>query len=98
MENLDDLLEKTSRTFALSIPMLPEPTRRHVGIAYLLFRVADTFEDASLWSRARRLAALDDLAQLLKRAAARRPRPRVGWSKPPCRTRGTYSSSAKLPR
>ena len=66
MENLDDLLEKTSRTFALSIPMLPEPTRRHVGIAYLLFRVADTFEDASLWSRARRLAALDDLAQLLR--------------------------------
>ena len=66
MENLDDLLEKTSRTFALSIPMLPEPTRRHVGIAYLLFRVADTFEDASLWPRERRLAALDDLAQLLR--------------------------------
>jgi farnesyl-diphosphate farnesyltransferase len=77
MANLDDLLEKTSRTFALSIPMLPEPTRRHVSIAYLLFRVADTFEDASLWPRARRLSALDDLAGLLearggeKAAAAR---------------------------
>ncbi len=66
MANLDDLLEKTSRTFALSIPMLPEPTRRHVSIAYLLFRVADTFEDASLWPRAKRLAALDDLARLLE--------------------------------
>ena len=66
MANLDDLLEKTSRTFALSIPMLPEPTRRHVSIAYLLFRVADTFEDAALWPRARRLAALDDLARLLE--------------------------------
>ncbi len=66
MANLDDLLEKSSRTFALSIPMLPEPTRRHVSIAYLLFRVADTFEDASLWPRARRLAALDDLARLLQ--------------------------------
>ena len=66
MANLDDLLEKTSRTFALSIPMLPEPTRRHVGIAYLLFRVADTFEDGLLWPRAKRLAALDDLARLLE--------------------------------
>jgi len=66
MANLDDLLLKTSRTFALSIPMLPEPTRRHVSIAYLLFRVADTFEDDSLWPRARRLAALDELARLLR--------------------------------
>lgn len=77
MANIDDLLEKTSRTFALSIPMLPQPTRHHVGIAYLLFRVADTFEDAALWPRAKRLAALDDLAKLLEteggeqRAAAR---------------------------
>jgi farnesyl-diphosphate farnesyltransferase len=66
MANLDALLEKTSRTFALSIPMLPEPTRRHVSIAYLLFRVADTFEDAALWTRPKRLAALDDLAKLLE--------------------------------
>jgi len=66
MANLDDLLEKTSRTFALSIPMLPEPTRRHVAIAYLLFRVADTFEDAARWPRAKRLEALDDLARLLE--------------------------------
>jgi farnesyl-diphosphate farnesyltransferase len=66
MANLDDLLEKTSRTFALSIPMLPEPTRRHVGITYLLFRIADTFEDAARWPRERRLAALDDFARLLE--------------------------------
>src|SRR5204862_5048117 len=66
MAQLDDLLEKTSRTFALSIPMLPEPTRRHVGISYLLFRIADTFEDAARWSRAKRLAALDELARLLE--------------------------------
>jgi farnesyl-diphosphate farnesyltransferase len=57
---LDELLEKTSRTFALSIPMLPEPTRQHVGIAYLLFRVADTF-----WPRETRLSALQDLSGLL---------------------------------
>jgi farnesyl-diphosphate farnesyltransferase len=67
MVKLEDLLEKTSRTFALSIPMLPEPTRRHVEIAYLLFRVADTFEDAARWSREARIAALHDLAGLLAR-------------------------------
>ena len=73
MANLDTLLEKTSRTFALSIPMLPEPTRRHVSIAYLLFRVADTFEDAALWPRAKRLSALDDLARLLETRGGERP-------------------------
>jgi farnesyl-diphosphate farnesyltransferase len=67
MASLDDLLAKTSRTFALSIPMLPEPTRRHVGVAYLLFRIADTFEDAALWGRERRVGALHDLGVLLER-------------------------------
>jgi phytoene/squalene synthetase len=38
--------------FALAIPLLPEPTRNRVGIAYLLFRIADTFEDAVLISSA----------------------------------------------
>ncbi len=40
--DLDTLLAETSRTFALAIPLLPEPTRHEVGVAYLLFRVADT--------------------------------------------------------
>src|SRR5438132_13966537 len=71
--DLDDLLLKTSRTFALAIPMLPEPTRRAVSVAYLLFRIADTFEDATTWPRADRIAALEtfsatvaagDIAQL----------------------------------
>jgi farnesyl-diphosphate farnesyltransferase len=68
MANLDDLLEKTSRTFALSIPLLPEPTRREVSVAYLLFRIADTFEDAELWSPAERRKALADFAGLLPEA------------------------------
>ena len=66
MANLDDLLEKTSRTFALSIPPLPEPTRRQVSIAYLLFRIADTFEDAELWPPDERRKALADFAGLLE--------------------------------
>lgn len=62
---LEDLLEKTSRTFALSIPVLPEPTRREVMIAYLLFRIADTFEDAAHWPPESRTAALSDFQALL---------------------------------
>ncbi len=65
-ERLEDLLEKTSRTFALSIPVLPEPTRREVMIAYLLFRIADTFEDAAHWEPDARTAALADFNRLLR--------------------------------
>jgi farnesyl-diphosphate farnesyltransferase len=64
--SLEDLLEKTSRTFALSIPVLPEPTRREVMIAYLLFRIADTFEDASHWPPGERIGALSDFNALLR--------------------------------
>ncbi len=45
--------------------MLPEPTRREVMIAYLLFRIADTFEDAAHWSPEDRMAALADFEALL---------------------------------
>jgi farnesyl-diphosphate farnesyltransferase len=66
MADLEHLLEKTSRTFALSIPVLPEPTRREVMIAYLLFRIADTFEDAAHWPPEDRIAALAEFNGLLR--------------------------------
>jgi farnesyl-diphosphate farnesyltransferase len=45
------LLEDVSRTFALTIPQLPQPLRRVVSNAYLLCRIVDTIEDeASLES------------------------------------------------
>lgn len=65
MTTVDDLLQKTSRTFALAIPLLPEPTRAQVGIGYLLFRVADTFEDASHWAPPRRIDALARFVDML---------------------------------
>ena len=64
--DLEQLLIATSRTFALAIPLLPEPTRREVTISYLLFRIADTFEDAAAWPRALRIAALERFIQLLE--------------------------------
>ena len=41
----DRLLPGVSRTFALTIPQLPEPLRISVTNAYLLCRLADTVED-----------------------------------------------------
>ena len=65
MDDLERLLERTSRTFALAIPVLPEPTRREVTLAYLLFRIADTFEDAAHWPPENRIAALSEFESLL---------------------------------
>jgi farnesyl-diphosphate farnesyltransferase len=67
MANADELLRKTSRTFGLAIPLLPEPTRTEVKIAYLLFRIVDTFEDAVHWGPVRRATAIKDFVDLLER-------------------------------
>ncbi|MCE7528449.1 squalene/phytoene synthase family protein [Polynucleobacter sp. IMCC 29146] len=42
-----DTLNLVSRTFAITIPLLPPPLERAVGCAYLLCRIVDTIEDAS---------------------------------------------------
>jgi farnesyl-diphosphate farnesyltransferase len=65
--DLEQLLIATSRTFALAIPLLPEPSRREVTISYLLFRIADTFEDAASWPRPSRIEALERFGRLLDR-------------------------------
>ncbi len=88
---LHDLLVKTSRTFALAIPLLPRPTARQVTVAYLLFRIADTFEDASvLWDRPRQLGALAEFEALLGApSAASAERLAAAWlAAPPTRNRG----------
>ena len=41
----DQALEGVSRTFALTIPQLPDPLKHAVTNAYLLCRIADTIED-----------------------------------------------------
>ena len=50
----DVVLPRVSRTFALTIPQLPEPLRRVVTNAYLLCRIADTIEDESALSVAQK--------------------------------------------
>lgn len=70
---LDTLLEVSSRTFALSIPLLPEPVRRQTTVAYLLFRIADTFEDEPAWSTEEKLAGLEAVRDLLAASADHAP-------------------------
>ena len=41
----EKILQGVSRTFALTIPRLPDPLRDVVGNAYLLCRITDTIED-----------------------------------------------------
>jgi farnesyl-diphosphate farnesyltransferase len=83
LTDTESLLQKTSRTFALTIPCLPQPTRDEVGIAYLLFRIIDTFEDAVLWPPALRLEALNQFAGLLDRPAAESATLAASWTREP---------------
>ncbi len=54
-----ELLPKVSRTFALNIRILPGELRPDVTIAYLLFRYADTLEDAPGLTPAERTELFD---------------------------------------
>ncbi len=99
MADLEQLLIASSRTFALAIPLLPEPTRQEVTISYLLFRVADTFEDAASWPRALRIEALDHFGRLLQ-APDRREIEEVSrrWAaEVPCEQPGYQDLLAELP-
>jgi farnesyl-diphosphate farnesyltransferase len=95
----DDLLVKTSRTFALAIPLLPQPTRTTVSLAYLLFRVADTLEDGAAWERAARTTALADLCDAMRTLDDARARELADrWTKnPPCAHAGYRELLSALP-
>jgi len=97
--DLEQLLIATSRTFALAIPLLPEPTRREVTIAYLLFRIADTFEDAASWPRSRRIEALERFGRLLDRPApAEAAEVARAWAaEVPCEQPGYRDLLAEIP-
>lgn len=60
------ILPGVSRTFALTIPELPEATREVVTNAYLLCRIADTIEDDPALAPDLRRSAHEELAQLVE--------------------------------
>lgn len=97
--DIDDLLVKTSRTFALAIPLLPAPTRKTVSLAYLLFRIADTLEDATEWARAERVVGLGKFVDALHELDdARAIDLRDRWMKrPPCAHAGYRELLDRMP-
>lgn len=64
-DELSRLLLRTSRTFALAIPCLPQPLHRQVGTAYLLFRIIDTVEDGDLIDGFQKSRMLHQFAETL---------------------------------
>jgi farnesyl-diphosphate farnesyltransferase len=58
---LGDLLRRVSRSFYLSLAVLPAAVRAPIGLAYLLARAADTVADTRLLPRDERVKHLDAL-------------------------------------
>src|SRR5262245_17490361 len=67
---LGALLRQVSRSFFLSLAILPRGVREPVGLAYLLARAADTVADTRLIPRAERLRHLETLRTAFRGAAA----------------------------
>ena len=60
-----EILQGVSRTFALTIPQLPDKLRDVVGNAYLLCRVADTIEDDPALSPEQKRVYSDEFARVV---------------------------------
>ena len=62
---LTDLLREVSRSFYLTLRVIPKPVREQIGLAYLLARATDTIADTEAIAVPERLAALDQLRQAI---------------------------------
>ena len=68
---LTTLLQQVSRSFYLTLRILPAPVRPQIGLAYLLARATDTIADTGLLPVAERLDALQKLrGRILGQSAA----------------------------
>ena len=65
-ELLSDLLRDTSRSFYLTLRVLPGSIRRPIGLAYLLARTTDTIADTELVALEQRLEALRALRERIQ--------------------------------
>lgn len=66
-DRLDQILRQVSRSFYLSLTILPRSVRAPIGLAYLFARAADTIADTSLIRPAGRLYCLDQFCHLFDR-------------------------------
>jgi farnesyl-diphosphate farnesyltransferase len=70
---LTDLLKQVSRSFYLTLRVLPAPVRAQISLAYLLARATDTIADTRLVSTERRLSALRGVCSAVLEAAEGKP-------------------------
>jgi len=73
VKNLESILTGVSRTFGLSIPYLPDQLRDEIGTAYLLCRIADTFEDEGTWDSITRVFLLRRFKRAVTNRSSRKP-------------------------
>lgn len=59
--SLNELLKQTSRSFYLTLRVLPRAVRPQIGLAYLLARTTDTIADTEIIPAEKRLQALQQL-------------------------------------
>jgi farnesyl-diphosphate farnesyltransferase len=67
LDRLNGILKRVSRSFYLSLRILPRPLRVPIGLAYLFARAADTIADTSLISPSDRLTFLEQFRTLFRR-------------------------------
>jgi farnesyl-diphosphate farnesyltransferase len=72
-EGLREILKSVSRSFYLTLAVLPVGLRGPMGLAYLLARAADTIADTRLVPRADRLHYLDIFREALDAPISSRP-------------------------
>src|SRR5262249_11421925 len=65
-EPLSDILKKVSRSFYLSIHVLPAAVRWPIALAYLIARAADSIADTEVVPPAERLDLLRALAEAVR--------------------------------
>src|ERR1041385_2659752 len=69
-ELLISLLKDVSRSFYLTLRILPKKIRPQIGLAYLLARTTDTIADTEIVSLDRRLESLRALRERISGASA----------------------------
>jgi farnesyl-diphosphate farnesyltransferase len=67
LDRLNAILKRVSRSFYLTLRILPRSLRTPIGVAYLFARAADTIADTALISPAERLTLLEQFRSLFRR-------------------------------
>jgi farnesyl-diphosphate farnesyltransferase len=67
LDRLNAMLKRVSRSFYLTLRILPRSLRTPIGLAYLFARAADTIADTALIGSAERLTLLEQFRSLFQR-------------------------------